>query len=67
MTFEDVKHDMRVQHTEWRDSNDQPQKGTVKLFPDAEPGTARGEIRWDDCFVADELDLVLDKLVPAAA
>ena len=37
--------------------------GTVRLFePDPDPDTARGEVRWDGLFVADELDLVADHL-----
>lgn len=43
--------------------------GTVHLFPDAEPGTASGEVRWDgdgQFQFADQLELVADQLVPLA-
>ncbi|PRY43306.1 hypothetical protein [Umezawaea tangerina] len=39
--------------------------GTIRLFPDAEPGEATGEVQWDDSAVADELDHVAHDLTRA--
>lgn len=52
----------RVQHDTWTDGAGRPMTGRVRLFPDAEPGTAAGEVRWGGSFVADELLLVEDNL-----
>jgi hypothetical protein len=41
----------RVRHIDWGNT------GTVRLFPDAGPDEAQGEVRWDGSFVASRLEL----------
>jgi hypothetical protein len=58
-TFE---HGARVRHQVWTDGQGAPAVGTVHVFPDAGPNEVSAEVRWDGCFVAEQLDLVAEQL-----
>lgn len=60
----ELENGQRVRHSTRTDSNGNPARGIVHLFPDAEPGCEAGEVRWDNCFVAEGLSLVADDLIP---
>jgi hypothetical protein len=60
-----VVHGQRVQHATWTNDDQEPLLGTVCLFPDAEPGTPTGEVRWDGYLATQQLELVIDQLMPA--
>jgi hypothetical protein len=60
--FDKFQHGARVRHQEWTDDSGAPLTGTVRVFPEAAPDEVQAEVRWDDSIVANQLELVEDRL-----